>query len=219
MDRHTGNSGDCNAGRSSVKGSKIRNRPPSVSILTNIYRNTILASIGGKRTQCLIDTGATVSCISNAFISKTNLCDSKLKPSDISEISGVGGERHKILDVLEIPLTISGATFVFNFYVLPALQHSIIIGIDFMETYTVEMDLSKKTVFIHDKLVHTSIVQSDSGLARVPQTTEIPAHSQMNIELKVTRRKSGDQVLLEPTPSLNNRNLAGGKVSGHRAKT
>ena len=60
------------------------------------------------------------------------------KPSDISEISDVGGERHKILGVLEIPLTISGATFVFNFYVLPALQHSVIIGIDFMETYKLD---------------------------------------------------------------------------------
>ena len=80
------------------------------------------------------------------------------------------------------------------------------------------MDFSKKTVFIHDKLVHTSIVQSDSGLARVPQTTEIPAHSQMNIELNITRRNSGDQVLLEPTPSLNNRNLAGAKVTVQKRK-
>ena len=80
-----------------------------------------------------------------------------------------------------------------------------------MEIYKVEMDFSKKIVFIHDKLVHTSIVQSDLGLARVPQITEIPAHSQMNIELKVTRRKSGDQVLLELIPSLNNINLAGAK--------
>ena len=83
----------------------------SVSILTSIYKNSILANIGGKKTQCLLDNGASVSCISSAFLSKTSLANCKLKPSDISEISGVGGERHKILGILETSISISSAQF------------------------------------------------------------------------------------------------------------
>lgn len=207
MDRpDTGNSGNCNANEYNA----CKNNP-SVSILTSIHRNTILASIGGKRAQCLLDTGATVSCISNAFLSKTNLYNTKLQPTDISEISGVGGERHKILGILKVPIVISSAQFLFDFYVLPELQHPVILGVDFMDAHKVEMDFNKKTVFIKDKLVRTSIMQSDAGLARVHRPTEIPPNSQMNVIVRVSRRKSGDQVLLEPAPSLNTRNLAGAK--------
>ena len=80
-----------------------------------------------------------------------------------------------------------------------------------MTKYKVEIDFNKKTVSIEDKLIHTSIVQSDSGLARVHHPAEIPANSQMNVLVRISRRKSGDQVLLEPASSLNNRNLAGAK--------
>ena len=70
-----------------------------MSVLTSFYKNTILANIGGKKTQSLLDTGASVSCISSAFLSKTGLANWKLKPSYMSEISGAGGERHKILGI------------------------------------------------------------------------------------------------------------------------
>ena len=87
---------------------------------------------------------------------------------------------------------------------LPDLQHP-------MAKYKVKIDFNKKTVFIEDKLIRTSIVQSDSGLARVYHPAEIPANSQMNVLVRVSRRLSGDQVLLEPASSLNNRNLTGAK--------
>ena len=152
-----------------------------------------------------------MSCISSAFLSKTSLANCKLKPSNISEISAVGGGRHKILGILEASISISSAQFPYSFYVLPDLQHRVILGVDFMAKYKVEIDFNKKTVFIEDKLIHTSIGQSDSGLARVHHPAEISANSQMNVLVRISRRKSGDQVLLEPATSLNNRNLAGAK--------
>ena len=59
---------------------------------------------------------------------------------------------------------------------LPDLQHPVILSVNFMTKYKVEIDFNKKTVFIEDKLIHTSIVQSDSGLARVHHPAEIPAN-------------------------------------------
>lgn len=135
----------------------------------------------------------------------------KLKPADILEISGVGGERHRVLGMLEIPITITSARFLFNFYVLPDLQHPVIVGLDFMDAHKVEIDFNKKTVYIQDKLVQTCIVHSDSGLARVHRPTQIPPQSQINVEVRVSRTQTGDEVLLEPSASLNNRNLAGAK--------
>ena len=92
-----------------------------------------------------------MSYISSAFLSKTSLANCKLKPSDISEISGVGGERHKILGILETSISISSAQFPYSFYVLPDLQHPVILCVNFMTKYKVEIDFNKKTIFIEDK--------------------------------------------------------------------
>ena len=51
-----------------------------------------------------------------------------------------------------------------------------------------------------------------TGLARTGRKgVTIPAGSQMNIELMVSRRKAGEVVLLEPIPHLQSRQLAGAK--------
>ena len=179
--------------------------------MTSINTNTIQASVGGRRTQCLIDTGAAISCISRTFLQITNLSDSQLQPSDIPEIAGVGGERHKVLGVLDVPIKISKAQLRFKFYVMQDLQHPVILGIDFLEAHKVEIDLNRKVVFFDDKLVQTPMVQSHAGLGRLFQPTTIPANSQMNVLIAVSHRKLGEHVLLEPSPSLYNKNLAGAK--------
>ena len=179
--------------------------------MTSINTNTIQASVGGRRTQCLIDTGAAISCISRTFLQITNLSDSQLQPSDIPEIAGVGGERHKVLGVLDVPMKISKAQLRFKFYVMQDLQHPVILGIDFLEAHKVEIDLNRKVVFFDDKLVQTPMVQSHAGLGRLFQPTTIPANSQMNVLIAVSHRKLGEHVLLEPSPSLYNKNLAGAK--------
>ena len=122
--------------------------------------------------------------------------------------------------MLEVPISISKAILRFKFYVLQELQHPVILGIDFLDAHKVEIDLNKKLVFIEDKLVHTSMVQSHAGLARLYKPTTITANSQMNVLVDVSHRNLGEQVLLEPSPSLNSRNLAGAKcmVTIHKPK-
>ena len=183
--------------------------PKNVSVLTSIHKTTIIASIGDKKVECLLDSGVQLSCISKSFLSITNLQGSKLESSDIPENAGVGGERHRILSILEAPITISKTHFQCKLFVLHDPQHPVILGIDFLDSYKADIDFGKKLIYIEDKLVRTSIKHSDAGLARLCKHTEIPQNSQMNVLVMVSLRKVGDQVLLEPAISLNNHNLAG----------
>ena len=77
-------------------------------------------------------------------------------------------------------------------YVLHILQHPVILGIVFLDSHKVDIDFGKKLVYIKDKLVRTSIKHSDTGLARLCKHTEIPPNSQMNVLVRVSRRKVGD---------------------------
>ena len=74
-----------------------------------------------------------------------------------------------------------------------------------------KLTLIEKTVYIQDKLVSGCYVRSKEGLARTDKGVTIPAGSEVNVQLRVSRRKTGEIVLLGPLPSLYSRNLAGAK--------
>ena len=190
---------------------KINSASKIVNVVSPLQENTILVSVGGKRTRGLVDTGAQISIASLEFLKKTCIDVSSLKPADIHDVVGVGNEHHKVLGTLHIPISISGVKISYKFYILEQLRHAVILGMDFLEHHKVQIDLDRKTVYIQDKLVSACYVRSKEGLARTDKGVTIPAGSEVNIQLRVSRRKTGEIVLLEPLPSLYSRNLAGAK--------
>ena len=82
---------------------------------------------------------------------------------------------------------------------------------DFLKFHKVQTDLDKRTIYIQDQLASACFLKTKSGLVRTGKGFKIPAGCQMNIELKVSRRKAGKVVLLEPIPNLHARQLAGAK--------
>ena len=209
MDGHKGNhKGHSVSSRVSNSNSSDK---PSVNLVSSLQENTILVTIGDKKTRCLVDTGATISCASLAYLKKTGINCTHLKPANIKYITGVGNETHAVLGKLEIPITISGITISFEFFILQNLIHPVILGMDFLKFHKVQIDLDKRTIYIQDKLVSACFLKRKTGLARTGKCVTIPAGSQMNIELKVSRRKPGEVVLLEPIPNLQSKHLAGAK--------
>ena len=112
---------------------KTNNAEMSVNVVSSMQENTILITVGGKKTWCLVDTGAQISIASSEFLEKTNIDVSSLKCADIHEIVGVGNEHHKVLGILEIPITISGISIHNNFYILESLRHAVLLGMNFLE--------------------------------------------------------------------------------------
>ena len=209
MDGHKGNhKGHSVSSRVTNSNSSDK---PSVNLVSSLQENTILVTIGDKKTRCLVDTGATISCASLAYLKKTGINCTHLKPANIKYITGVGNETHAVLGKLEIPITISGITISFEFFILQNLIHPVILGMDFLKFHKVQIDLDKRTIYIQDKLVSACFLKRKTGLARTGKCVTIPAGSQMNIELKVSRRKPGEVVLLEPIPNLQSKHLAGAK--------
>ena len=179
-----------------------------MNLILSLQENTHLVNIGGKRTRGLVDTGATISCASLSYLKKTNLNTTKLKPAAISHISGVGNENHAVLGKLEIPVVISGKHISFDFYVLENLRHRIIFGMDFLKCHKVRIDIHSKQVYIQEEVASACLIKTNSGLARTCKGITIPARSQVNAILQVSRRRSGETVLLEPIPGLHSRNIA-----------
>lgn len=163
--------------------------PEVINLVAPIRKNTIWVNIGGRKTHGLIDTGAGISCISKTFLDKTDFKNSTFQNCTLKEIIGVGGERHRILGKVDIPIAVSGFKISYHFYVLDSLHHSLILGIDFLKHHKVQIDLEAGKVHIKDKVFSASLITTKAGFARVAKSTCVPAVSEIELEVKVSRRK------------------------------
>ena len=184
-------------------------------------KNTVSVTINGKKTNALCDTGASISCMSKTFFNKAfNDENAKCTKSNISTIVGVGGTHHAVQGETNVDICFGSLTLNAKFYVIEDLHHSIILGIDFMEEHRVTLDIAAKK-FIIEGSAKVCTITTDAGVARTVRSTAIDPQSEVTVPVKVSRVKSGTEVLLEPLSSLSYKNIIGAKslvvVRNHKA--
>ena len=106
----------------------------SVNLIAPMHKNMVQISINGRKTNALCDTGASISCCNKAFLQKMLRSESGIKPTNIQTVVGVGGEQHSVSGKVDLDISFNGLTVSFAFHVIENLLHSLILGIDFMES-------------------------------------------------------------------------------------
>lgn len=174
-------------------------------------------SIRKTKTFALIDTGASISCVSQSFLSKTDLANSKLESPDFSFIKGVSGQKLRVLGKIVLPISFSGQVFEFPVHVIENLHHSFILGVDFMQTNKVVISFATNTLCINNDSARPIVcsIETNAGYARASKSFKIPSNSETLLEIKVSRRKTNDVVLLEPSNNLSSLQLSAAKSLVH----
>ncbi|CAC5404338.1 unnamed protein product [Mytilus coruscus] len=180
-----------------------------------MQKNTSIIDINGRKTHALIDTGAEITCCSFDFYSKLTLSD-KLSQSDIPSIKGVSGHRLQVLGKVNLPISFKGAVFNYHVYVIDGLHHSFIVCWDFLHANKINIDFSKSVLQVPDKenadIPKVCMIQTTStGLARTYYPVTISPFCEMNVGVKISKRNSGEIVLLEPVSNLVDSNLTSAK--------
>ena len=188
---------------------------PCVDVCANftayMTKNTVNVSVNDSKTSALCDTGASVSCISKQFFEKAfPVSQPNINPCHIKSIVGVGGTHHTVLGVIPIDVKFGTLGLTYPFYVIEDLHHSIILGHDFMETHSVTLDIRGKKMIIQDH-VKVCNLQTNTGYARTVTPVTLPANSESDIQVKIARVNTDQQVLLEPLARLANENIMGAK--------
>ena len=186
----------------------------NVNFTQTIEKNTIRVSVAGVKTNALVDTGANISCVSNSFLSKTNLFNDRLDRSNFSFIKGVTGQKLRVLGKVVLPISFEGDVHKFPVHVIENLHHALIIGIDFMQTNHVTLNFSTNTMSFNDSSTNPTIcaIHSNAGYARSTKKCIIQKQSETVLEIKVSRRTSNDIVLLEPVSNLSDLNISATKT-------
>lgn len=71
---------------------KFKN-PPSINLATTLRQNKVEISEKSKRTNALLDTGASITVASASFINKTSLAGTPFQPATHPVIKGVTGAK------------------------------------------------------------------------------------------------------------------------------
>lgn len=183
---------------------KFKN-PPSINLATTLSQNKVEISVKSKRTNALLDTGASITVASASFINKTSLAGTPFQPATHPVIKGVTGAKLTVLGVLTIPISIGGVKFSHPVHIIQDLHYPFILGLDFLNKHKARIDFNSQVLLLPDENsdVHNiHLLSASEGKARASSTVLIPKRSEMNIPVNISHIKNCTNVLLEPNPSL-----------------
>ena len=166
--------------------------------------NKVSILVGGKKTNALLDTGASICVANKSFIDKTKHAGAQYDDAHFTNIRGVTGNCLKVLGMVDVELRIGGNTYIHPVHVIDDLDYGFVLGVDFLQKYKVHIDFgANQVVFpVGDKPMHICLIQSTQGLARNFQNVVLPKRAETNVLVQISRQKHGKQVLLEPRQSL-----------------
>ena len=119
-------------------------------------------------------------------------------------IKGVSGQKLKVLGKIVLPISFSGHVLKCPVHVIQSLHHSLVLCVDFMQTNKVVINFATNTLCIDNDSDSPIIcsVETNASYARASKSYIVPSNSETVLEIKVSRRKTDDLVLLEPAQNL-----------------
>ena len=162
-----------------------------------------------KLEKSLVDTGATISCISKKLVDKLKL--QMYMPDRVPLVSGFSGGFRPVIGQVELKFKVSKMDFTHKFWVFSDLAYSIILGIDFLTTHKGHVDLE------HGKLIlkgldEVHFIQSTKKeeCVKLCEETKFPPRSESIVKVR-TQRSQTLTGLIEPSKTLNQHHLLGAK--------
>lgn len=112
---------------------------------TELYSdNLINIQIHGFQNYALCDTGAEISLISAEFVNQVPELKASLLSSEVTNVKIGDGSTVNILGKVKTYLTIGKQKFKIKLHVMQGLLHNVVLGIDFMQKYEVQINIAKK---------------------------------------------------------------------------
>ena len=107
-------------------------------------------SVGKHKIQVLLDTGASVSDVSQNAVQTYLPHNQQLHTSPLPNVKAVGGYTVQILACLILYSLVGTLPVQHTFYVLENMNYSLILGVDFLNAQTAELSFAKNRLILRD---------------------------------------------------------------------
>lgn len=145
------------------------------------YANIV---INGVEVRCLLDSGASVSCLGKNAFDTLNLCQQKWKEHKGSSIKTASNQPIPVVGFSDINVTYQGKEKRIRFYLVPTLANKVYLGVDFWLAF----DLLPKIEEIE--------LSNECGFPESEQEKDIP---DMHILNPTQKKRLNDIIALFPS--------------------
>ena len=154
---------------------------------SRITDNLISVQINDRKMLALIDTGASISAISQRFVDRNKFI---VTPAPQACLIDAGNRVLPTSGIVEISVNLNGLLIPFTFTVIPALCNDVIFGVDFLDQTRAIIDMPAKSIAFYDGLVilrllnHFNVVDN---IARVVRNCILQPSSETVVYIKVPK--------------------------------
>ena len=197
---------------------KVDSESPVMNFTPKLNKNHMQIRFGKHSVQCLVDTGAEISAISQHLLNRIAPY-ANIRPAFLSNIVGVCGEVHRVLGQVELDFECEGLQFRQRFYVFEHLHVSLLVGLDFMTANNVTVQFGQVEIQVPSKhaasisTIKVKATQVTGGQTSFAYTTKVivPHQSEVLVLVRISGFANNSVVLIEPKLNLSDLSLAGGK--------
>ena len=133
----------CSKKSCSVNSAGIDRSMCNVTLIAPLEGNFVQMNLGKHNSKALLDTGASISCISELDYRLKNI---EIMPSSLAHIVGVCGEVHRVLGQVTVPFRLEGIDLEHTFQLFEKLHQPVILGMEFLRQHKAKIDLEQCTV-------------------------------------------------------------------------
>ena len=124
--------------------------------------NTINVHIRNRSVCCLLDSGASISCITADLLHKLKLPVESLRDGDTKTVFLADGHPIAVQGRAELTVKISGLSIPCAVLILPSMRFDLILGLDFLTASKARIDFDAKMVTFFDELTATRLSTSNA---------------------------------------------------------
>jgi len=136
---------ECNATKASVEYTQIDDEKMSCRYRQlgdrRVVSNIEISTLDNEKTNALIDTGATISVVSREFLNTISNSVHRVKPCPSFSVvlSIESNSKFNVTEQAEICFHLNEHTILWRFFVVPSLTNNIVLGMDFLSEYAVNI--------------------------------------------------------------------------------
>lgn len=147
----------------------------NISNLSHDKRFYAAVTVLGQSFFGLLDSGATISVVSQSFYRKLLLLGLKSHEVTCQNLVTADGTSHSVQSVVHVPLQFNKEFKVVPFFVMEKLNHEIILGMTFFHAFDLSVELKKGSE-------SNIIVQGDQQLLIIDTVSPIVGRSELSLE-------------------------------------
>ena len=176
--------------------------------------NCIAVKINSRSTRALIDTGSSVTAVSEEFFNKLKVPPHLLQRPNINNLVSANKTPLLNLGTVELHVNLQGISCAFRFCVLQNLNHDVLFGTNWLSLVKAKIDIAGRNMKIFDDLVSVPLISNHdrASLLCLAKPIRIPPKCEVILTVKSHPKYNNTISMVEAYKPVQQRLMSAARV-------